>query len=99
MLNMIAPSVRRSLMTAVGSAAATAVLIFAAQDPALAVECKDMEKLQCERNDNCTWVDGYQRKDGVKVAAYCRSKGKRKSGGSASGSGSGSGSSTGSSTN
>ena len=36
--------------------------------------CKGLEQRQC--GGNCIWVDGYVRKDGIKVAAYCKSSGK-----------------------
>ncbi|MFP4063670.1 MAG: hypothetical protein ACLFQ1_07195 [Halochromatium sp.] len=49
-----------------------------------AVECKGMEKLDCERQDDCTWVGSYQRKDGIQVSGYCRSKGGKKSSSSSS---------------
>ncbi|WP_201244510.1 hypothetical protein [Halochromatium salexigens] len=49
-----------------------------------AVECKGMEKLACERQDACTWVNSYKRKDGVQVSGYCRSKGGKKSSSSSS---------------
>lgn len=38
--------------------------------------CKGLEQRQCEGKGACIWVDGYVRKDGVKVAAYCKSSGK-----------------------
>ncbi len=38
--------------------------------------CKGLEQRQCEGKAGCIWVDGYVRKDGVKVAAYCKSSGK-----------------------
>lgn len=38
--------------------------------------CKGLEQGPCEGKGDCTWVDGYVRKDGVKVAAYCKSSGK-----------------------
>jgi len=41
--------------------------------------CKGLEKRQCEGKGNCTWVDGYTRKDGVKVASYCKGVGNRSS--------------------
>ena len=45
--------------------------------PALAESpCKGLEQRQCEGKAGCIWVDGYVRKDGVKVAAYCKSSGK-----------------------
>lgn len=39
--------------------------------------CKGMEKRQCEGKSDCTWVDGYTRKDGVTVASHCKSVGKK----------------------
>lgn len=36
-------------------------------------QCKGMEKSACERKTDCTWVDGYKRKDGKTVSSYCRS--------------------------
>lgn len=44
--------------------------------------CKGLEQGACEGKADCTWVGGYVRKDGVQVAAYCKSRGK--SGGAAS---------------
>lgn len=38
--------------------------------------CKGMSQSSCSSKDVCTWVNGYTRKDGVKVKGYCRSKGK-----------------------
>ncbi|ESQ17219.1 MAG: hypothetical protein N838_23950 [Thiohalocapsa sp. PB-PSB1] len=59
--------------------AATAAALAILQAPASATDCKGMEKKQCESNANCTWVDSYQRKDGIKVDGYCRGKGGKKS--------------------
>ena len=61
---------------AVAVAATTFMLL---QTPVSAAECKGMEKNKCEGNGSCTWVDSYQRKDGVKVDGYCRNKGGKKS--------------------
>lgn len=58
--------------------AASGVLALASQ-AAVAAECKGMEKASCERQDSCTWVDSYERKDGVKVNGYCRGTGGKKS--------------------
>ncbi len=41
---------------------------------ALAVECKTLTRNACIQSAQCTWVHGYTRKDGRKVAAYCRKK-------------------------
>lgn len=40
--------------------------------------CKGLEKRACEAKDSCYWVDGYTRKDGVKVSSHCRSAPKKK---------------------
>lgn len=45
--------------------------VFAASD------CKGLEKGQCESKSACTWVNGYTRKDGVKVSSHCKSIGKK----------------------
>ncbi|GHA07340.1 hypothetical protein GCM10008090_16470 [Arenicella chitinivorans] len=34
--------------------------------------CKGLESKACGSNSACTWVDGYERKDGRKVNAFCR---------------------------
>ncbi len=50
---------------------------------ALAVECKTLARNACIQSAQCTWVKGYTRKDGRKVAPYCRkigSKSHKKSG-------------------
>jgi hypothetical protein len=39
-----------------------------------------MEKQACEKNEaQCSWVDPYTRKDGVKVNGHCRKKPAKKS--------------------
>jgi hypothetical protein len=52
--------------------------------PSLAVqaasECKGLDQTACGANPVCSWVSGYVRKDGKEVAAYCKSKGERKTG-------------------
>jgi len=57
---------------------AVAVVITAFAGPVLAESaCKGLEQRQCEGKSDCTWVDGYTRKDGVKVSSHCKSVGKR----------------------
>jgi hypothetical protein len=68
------PIIRRSAVTFIAT-----IALMAMQGPASAADCKGLEKNQCESNDSCTWVDSYQRKDGVKVNGYCRNKGGKKS--------------------
>ena len=52
--------------------------------PSLAVqaasECKGLDQTACGANPGCSWVSGYKRQDGKEVAAYCKSKGERKTG-------------------
>ncbi|MGD8206541.1 MAG: hypothetical protein PVH47_00525 [Thiohalocapsa sp.] len=61
------------------AAALTTAALLTLQGPAVAADCKGLEKNRCESNNSCTWVDGYQRKDGVKVSGHCRSKGGKSS--------------------
>jgi hypothetical protein len=42
-----------------------------------AAACKGLEMGSCQNNGDCSWVKPYERKDGVKVAGYCKSKPKR----------------------
>jgi hypothetical protein len=53
---------------------AAGLLALGAPAAQAASECKGMERKACERNDRCTWVDGFTRKDGVKVSSHCRKK-------------------------
>lgn len=52
--------------------------------PSLAVqaasECQGLDQTACGVNPGCSWVSGYVRKDGKEVAAYCKSKGEKKTG-------------------
>ena len=43
-----------------------------------ASQCKGLVKGDCDKLASCSWVDGYERKDGKKVAAFCRSKPQQK---------------------
>ena len=54
------------------TAALFAASLFLLAPTALAAECKGQSKSACGRMSACTWVDGYTRKDGAKVKAYCR---------------------------
>jgi len=64
--------------------AVTTAVVLASQSTAFAAECKGMEKAACEGQASCSWVDGYTRKDGVKVSSHCRKKGGKKSSSSSS---------------
>lgn len=35
---------------------------------------KNMNKRQCNRKNNYTWVDGYEKDDGTEVSGHCRRK-------------------------
>jgi len=37
-------------------------------------QCQGLSESECSSNDSCTWVSGYEQKDGDKVKAYCRAK-------------------------
>jgi hypothetical protein len=43
---------------------------------ALSAECKGQLQSQCEGSQSCSWVDGYERKDGRSVKGFCRTKSK-----------------------
>ena len=36
--------------------------------------CKALSQPSCDGSTQCSWVQGYTRKDGREVAAYCRAK-------------------------
>ena len=36
--------------------------------------CKGVAKKECIETTACSWVDGYDRKDGVKVKGHCRTQ-------------------------
>ncbi len=38
--------------------------------------CKGRDATACSSDSLCAWVDGYTRKDGIKVRGYCRASGK-----------------------
>ena len=37
-----------------------------------AASCKGKSQSSCSADNNCSWVSGYKRKDGVKVSGHCR---------------------------
>ena len=41
-------------------------------------QCKTLPQDACSAAPGCAWVDGYVRKDGRQVTAYCRSMPKKK---------------------
>jgi hypothetical protein len=58
----------------------SATLIAASAGPVLAESaCKGLEQAVCESNGDCTWVNGYTRKDNKQVSGHCKSIGKQSS--------------------
>lgn len=39
-----------------------------------ASQCKGLDNEACDAAAACGWVNGYERKDGRKVSAFCRTK-------------------------
>ncbi|NEV63574.1 hypothetical protein [Thiorhodococcus minor] len=61
-------------------ALASALLMAAiATQPATAESsCKGLDNSPCDSKAQCHWVNGYTRKDGVKVSGHCRKSASRK---------------------
>ena len=57
-----------------GALATALALMLGAVSVQAESACKGLEKGKCGNKASCTWVDSFTRKDGVKVAAYCRAK-------------------------
>ena len=59
--------------------AATIVTVgLAMSAPASAAsQCKGLDNEACDTSSSCSWVAGYERKDGRKVEAFCRAKAKQ----------------------
>lgn len=48
-------------------------LLVLTWQPALgASECKGLAQDVCAANEQCRWMEGYTRKDGVQVSSHCR---------------------------
>ncbi len=60
--------------------ALSALLVLPSLAVQAASECKGLDQTACSANPGCSWVSGYKRQDGKEVAAYCKSKGERKTG-------------------
>lgn len=41
--------------------------------------CKGMIEDACSTSNACTWISGYERRDGVKINGYCRNKPRKSS--------------------
>lgn len=66
---------RFSLVVATLITALSITSQVSAVDP---VQCKGLDSEACISQDSCSWVKGYERKDGKMVNAFCRSKAKQK---------------------
>ncbi len=60
--------------TALATLIAGLVLALGAGSVQAASDCKGVKKTTCEDKSDCSWVDGYTRKDGAKVSSHCRKK-------------------------
>ena len=61
-----------------GAFIAGIALAFAVLPALAASACKGLEEQSCEKSAECSWVDTYTRKDGVKVSGHCRAKPSKK---------------------
>ena len=61
--------------------AAIAIGVAAFSGASIASSCKGLENNACSSNASCSWVESYERKDGRKVSAFCRTKPVKKAGG------------------
>ena len=43
-----------------------------------ASQCKGVQQDACQAKVECSWVEGYVRKDGLSVSSHCKSKARRK---------------------
>jgi len=53
-------------------AAALPLLALTWQPAMGASECKGLAQDACMTNENCRWMDGYTRRDGIQVSSHCR---------------------------
>ncbi len=60
------------------SIAVAAVSAVTGAQAASTSQCKTLSQKACGATPACAWVDGYMRKDGRKVSAYCRKVSQRK---------------------
>ena len=60
-------------------AAATLLVLSASFANAAQAACKGMVEGACSVNNACTWIAGYERRDGVKINGYCRNKPRKSS--------------------
>lgn len=60
------------------TAAAIAAGLLMSGSANAANQCKGLDNSACKAESSCSWVNGYERKDGKTVKSFCRSKGKAK---------------------
>ncbi|RMG35041.1 MAG: hypothetical protein D6720_07885 [Gammaproteobacteria bacterium] len=58
--------------------ALVALITVSGAHGAPASQCKTLSQEACGATPACAWVDGYTRKDGREVSAYCRKVPQRK---------------------
>ena len=60
---------------AIGALIATGCALALGSTAAVAESaCQGLEQGACEKKADCSWVGGYEKKDGKQVSGYCRSK-------------------------
>ena len=64
--------VKKTSITTLAIVVAATATIFSTNSFA-ANTCKGLESSACDTSSSCRWVESYQRKDGRKVNAFCRS--------------------------
>jgi hypothetical protein len=64
-------------------AALLAGMVLAVSSVSAASQCQGIQQDQCAAQADCTWVNGYVRKDGRSVSSHCKAKGGKKSAGQA----------------
>lgn len=56
-------------------ASVLAVIFMSVGSTAMAAsQCKGLSDAKCGEAASCSWVEGYERKDGRKVKSFCRTK-------------------------
>ncbi len=50
------------------------IILGATAQVSAASDCKGLENSACQGATSCSWVEGYERKDGRTVKSFCRTK-------------------------
>ena len=61
-------TIRNSILIAVGLLVSTQAIAES--------QCKGLDNSSCDAKAFCGWVQGYERKDGIKVKSFCRTSSK-----------------------